>query len=107
LINRPVRIPSREFILAQADKCEKFLKVVRKLTKDVPNQVDRIVNNFRRNGLMHQAIEEYNKLDKTIYEAIIAAAKKTIHKIRVQEVARSWRGRIESKLLEINQVINL
>ena len=25
LINRPVRVPSREFILAQADKCDKFL----------------------------------------------------------------------------------
>jgi hypothetical protein len=36
LINRPVQVPSREFILAQADKCKKFLEVVRELTKDVP-----------------------------------------------------------------------
>ncbi|KAL7502579.1 hypothetical protein ACHAXN_000520, partial [Cyclotella atomus] len=80
LINRPVRVPSREFILAQADKCEKFLTMVRKLTKDVPMQVDGIVATFRRNGSTHQAIEAYNRLDMSIYEAFIAAAKKTIHK---------------------------
>jgi hypothetical protein len=27
LINRPVRVPSREFILAQADKYKKFINV--------------------------------------------------------------------------------
>jgi hypothetical protein len=27
IINRPVAVPSREFMLAQADKCEKFLKL--------------------------------------------------------------------------------
>ena len=80
LINRPVRVPSREFILAQADKCDKFLKMVRELTRDVPNRVNRLVHNFRRNGLTNQAIEEYNNLDKTIHEALIAAAKKTIRK---------------------------
>eukprot|EP00956_Cyclotella_meneghiniana_P039711 scaffold177683_cov66-Cyclotella_meneghiniana.AAC.6 len=73
-------IDEKELFQTQADKCEKFLKEDRKLTKDVPNQVDKIINNFRSNGSTYQAIEEYNNLDKTIYEALIAAAKRTIHK---------------------------
>jgi hypothetical protein len=34
LINRPVRIPCREFILAQADKCKKFIDEFRKLAEE-------------------------------------------------------------------------
>lgn len=80
LINRPVRIPSREFIIAQADKCEKFLEEVKILTKDIPFQVNQLVETFRRFGATEYAIKEYNKLDKIIHESILAAAKKTVHK---------------------------
>jgi hypothetical protein len=34
-VNRPVRVPSREFMLAQADKCEIFLKQFKEIAREL------------------------------------------------------------------------
>jgi hypothetical protein len=46
LINRPVRIPCREFILAQADKCKRFIDEFKKIAaaKDFSGRVKYVVS---------------------------------------------------------------
>jgi hypothetical protein len=94
LINRPVRVPSREFILAQADKCKKFIDVFRKLSEDIPNRVKEIVLRFRNEGASARVIQAYDNLNDAIYDAIIAVAKRAIRKKWLQEICRIVQGRI-------------
>jgi hypothetical protein len=82
LINRPVRIPCREFILSQADKCKKFIDEFRKMAieMDFAGRVLQIVPRFRLYGTTRVVVQAYNHLDKDIWDAILFAAKKTIKK---------------------------
>ena len=82
LVNRPVRIPCREFILSQADKCKKFIDVFRKVATemDFAGRVSQIVLSFRLHGPTMPVIQAYNNLDRDIWDAILSTAKKTIKK---------------------------
>jgi hypothetical protein len=73
LINRPVCSPSREFILAQADKCKKFIDVFKEVSAELPSRVKDIVTKFRNEGVLNQAIQAYDNLNGAIYDAIIKA----------------------------------
>eukprot|EP00956_Cyclotella_meneghiniana_P016019 scaffold25072_cov68-Cyclotella_meneghiniana.AAC.2 len=80
-LNRPVRIPSREFILAQSDKCEKFMKVFLEQAElhNYGTRIERLCEKFKQ-GVTEALIREYNNLDQQIQNSILHAAKKTIKK---------------------------
>ena len=81
-LNRPVRIPSREFILAQSDKCEKFMEVFLEQAErhQFKRRIERLSEKFKSGGAIKELVTEYNNLDKQIQDSMLHAAKKTIKK---------------------------
>jgi hypothetical protein len=66
LLNRPVRVPNREFLLAQADKQMKFLKAFHSRTEQCKfkSRVLQLASLFRQHG------PRYNDLDEEIQQDV-------------------------------------
>ena len=82
IVNRPVRVPCREFVLAQADKTSKFLKFFKEKATEC-NFAARtydLQRRFAANGPTPELERLYNNLDQEIQRRILQAAKKTIKK---------------------------
>jgi hypothetical protein len=81
-VNRPVRVPSREFMLAQADKCEIFLKQFKEIVRELNfrKRIDSIESRMGVVGPSETLTREYNNLDREIVERILQCAKKCIKK---------------------------
>eukprot|EP00956_Cyclotella_meneghiniana_P018458 scaffold30735_cov52-Cyclotella_meneghiniana.AAC.5 len=81
-MNRPVRIPSREFILAQTDKCVLFLEAFKEQAQihQFQRRAESLRDRLQAMGATPSLVQEYNNLDKQIQDAILFAAKKTIKK---------------------------
>jgi mannitol/fructose-specific phosphotransferase system IIA component (Ntr-type) len=64
IINRPVAVPNREFMLAQADKCEKFLKLFFEIaeTRQFEAHVYALHDKFEQNGPTEQLQQAISSL---------------------------------------------
>jgi hypothetical protein len=76
LINRPVRVPTREFVLAQADKCELFVKGFKEIAvqRKFQSRAARLYAEFERGGATDSLVREYNILDNEIQEHLLEVA---------------------------------
>jgi hypothetical protein len=81
-VHRPVRVPNREFMLSQADKCEIFMKAFKKLASDCNfrRRVESIEARMAAIGPSETLVLEYNNLDSEIVRRILECAKKCIKK---------------------------
>ena len=82
IVNRPVRVPCREFVLAQADKCENFIKQFLEYCEEC-NFKSRVISLNTRleiEGPTEELVRMYNILDNEIQERILATAKKVVKK---------------------------
>lgn len=81
-LNRPVRIPSREFILAQSDKCQSFLEAFKEQAEihQFKRRIESLRSRLTAAGSTPALVREYNNIDKQIQDAILSAAKRTIKK---------------------------
>jgi hypothetical protein len=81
-VHRPVRVPNREFMLSQADKCEIFMKAFKKLANDCNfrKRVESIEARMAAIGPSESLVLEYNNLDSEIVRRILECAKKCIKK---------------------------
>lgn len=81
-VNRPVRVPNREFMLSQADKCEIFIKAFKKLAQDFnfKKRIESIEARMAVTGPSEMLVLEYNNLDSEIMRRILECAKKCIKK---------------------------
>ncbi|KAL7524524.1 hypothetical protein ACHAWF_002609, partial [Thalassiosira exigua] len=82
VMNRPIPMHSREFIIEQDDKVEVFVSEVIRICKvyRLRERVFELCTNFAKFGKTKQNVAKYQQLDKEIREAAMAAAKKTSKK---------------------------
>jgi hypothetical protein len=82
LVNRPVRVPNRKFILAQADKQKVFLEAFKEQAKDCPfsEHVHRLRAELGTHGESPALALQYNNLDREIQRRIIECASKHVKK---------------------------
>ena len=82
IINRPVAVPTREFMLSQSDKCEKFIKLFLEIVdkRQLDSRVHELQQKLEQHGSTEELQNAYNKIDAEIQEVILAAAKKTVRK---------------------------
>ena len=82
LINRPVRVPSREFILSQADKCKKFIDEFRSIVKkrNFDSRARTLYRRFQNEGTSIELEKLYNILDKEFQEQLLHVAKTIVRK---------------------------
>ena len=82
LVNRPVRVPSREFILSQADKCKKFTDEFRSIAskRNFDTRAKRLYRRFQEEGPSTELEKLYNILDKEIQEQLLHVAKTIVRK---------------------------
>jgi hypothetical protein len=81
-INRPVRAPCREFLLAQADKCEGFLKAFKQRSdeRNFRHRAESLYAEFQSFGMRDSLVERYNILDNEIREHILGVAGSKVKK---------------------------
>jgi exonuclease III len=82
LINRPVRVPSREFILSQADKCKKFIDEFRSIAtkQNFDSRAKLLYLRFQTEGPSIELERLYNILDKEIQDQLLHVAKTIVRK---------------------------
>ena len=76
VMNRPVLNPSREFVVEQADKAEKFIKKFKEFVeeKKFDTRTKKLAEDFAKHGASEKNIETYQILDAEVIECIRAAA---------------------------------
>jgi hypothetical protein len=81
-IHRPVRVPNREFMLSQADKCEIFLRAFKQAAVqcNFRKRVESLESRMSVLGPSELLVLEYNNLDREIGKRIIQCAKRFIKK---------------------------
>jgi hypothetical protein len=111
LINRRVRVLTREFILAQADKCKLFLEGFKEVAKErkFDHRANQLHSRLAEGGLTEVLVREYNILDAEIQEHLIEVAgarvKKKYGYSRSPELGRAgmnlnfWKTILSSKQL--------
>ena len=82
LVNRPVRVPCREYRLAQADKKKLFIDVFTDIAEErqFARSVYRLAASFAAEGPTPALVRKYNNLDKQIQQRLLEAAKATVKK---------------------------
>jgi hypothetical protein len=82
LLNRPVRVPNREFLLAQADKQKKFLEAFHSRTEQCKfkRRVLQLASLFRQHGPTPSLVKRYNDLDSQIQQRLVECAALCIKK---------------------------
>ena len=82
VVNRPVQVPCREFVLAQADKCQKFLKEFKEKAQycNFARRANNLSRRLAANGATDELVRAYNILDEEIKQRIIQVAKKVVKK---------------------------
>lgn len=82
LVNRPVRVPNREFILAQADKKKIFLDAFKEKAKECrfSERARQLQAAFETHGKSPALVLQYNNLDREVQRRIIECASKHVKK---------------------------
>jgi hypothetical protein len=81
-INRPVRVPCREFLLAQADKCESFITAFKQKCEErnFRQRAESLYAEFQTQGMSDALVDRYNVLDNEIREHILGVAGSKVKK---------------------------
>jgi hypothetical protein len=82
LLNRPIRVPNRVFLLVQADKQIKFLKAFHSRTEQCKfkSRVLQLASLFRQHGPAPSLVKRYNDLDEEIQQRLVECAALCIKK---------------------------
>ena len=82
ILNRPVDLPSREFLLTQADKTLKFTCILRRLQEEhkIRERVFKLARCFAEHGKTADNVKKYQTIDKEHTELILCAASQAGHK---------------------------
>ena len=82
VVNRPIDLTSREFMLTQADKVLTFTCILRRLQEEhkIRERVFKLARCFAEHGKTEDNVQKYQAIDREHKELILCAASKAGHK---------------------------